>query len=262
MLTIYEQTETFSALNQRSKDLAREIYSTISPTIAPALRSVKIRSGERVDLSGATISIIREGLCRVSQQGKSLAFLDAGDIVGWAGQFPPDTNVFAETDVSIERYEASSLGAVVETGSNLSPVWAQYLEVQRQLIWELVNQFASAAPKHSLRLRSVAPGQAIIIQDTPQGNIFLLIGGNADVYVGETRVGEVLTGEIFGALNQVGDAVRTASVVARCECIVAEFEQDEFRRYLMLYPHFAQKMLSTMSRVIVSQNQKIVTMTN
>jgi CRP-like cAMP-binding protein len=258
MLTIYDKTGAFSELDQRSKDLIREIFSTIAPT----QRAVKLRPGHQLDLSSTTISIIREGLCRVSQHDKSLAFLDAGDLVGWAGQFSQDLKVFAETHVSIDRYEAAALGVLIETGSNLSGLWAQYLDVQRQLTWEVVAQFAKAGPKHSLQLRSVAPGQAIIIQDTPQTNAFLLLRGGADVYVGEIRVGEVLCGEVFGALNQVGDAVRTASVVARSECIVAEFEQDEFRQYLMLYPHFAQKMLNTMSRVIVSQNQKIVTMTN
>ena len=258
MLTIYDKTEAFSELDQRSKDLAREIFSTIAPTEC----AVKLRPGDQLDLSSATILIIRDGLCRVSQHDKSLAFLDAGDLVGWAGQFPRNLKVFAETHVSVDRYEAASLGTLVEVGTSRGGLWAHYLDVQRQLTWEVVAQFAEAGPKHSLQLKSVAPGQAIIIQDTPQANAFLLLRGGADVYVGEIRVGEVLSGEVFGALNQVGDAVRTASVVARTECIVAEFEQDEFRQYLMLYPHFAQKMLNTMSRVIVSQNQKIVTMTN
>lgn len=254
MFSIQIQSDFLRELDQSSK----ELVSLMLPRLAPSKTRLSIKAAQKLCID-QSFYLIKQGLVRLSRKERGLVFFEEGDLIGFSQDLPEAAELYAESDLLLDAYQAFTPAAADKALSDLS---SRYLRLQAQLAWEFLASSAEQQILNNYRLKMVHSKEAIIIQETSAYDVFLLVRGSVDVHLGETLVGEILPGEFFGTFNQFGQGQRTASVIARCDSIVAQFSQEQFQQYLSLHPEIAQRILLSMSRIIISQNQKISELTH
>ena len=256
MFTLYERTAELMLLDQQAKEIVATIIATLkdlSPT------KTQIPAGHCFTSGDPALAAIVRGFARVDCGGSTIGYLHVGDILGWQSSIAAQVVVRAESPIEIAAYPVAP---ALESSSAISGLWQQFINNQLATAWSILGQVLATKSNLNPEIRWIPSGQAIIIQDTTPTEVFSLLQGKAFVFCGETKVGTVLEGELFGAAAAVADAPRSASVIAANDCVVAVYHQDHFRELLRTHPQTVQRLLATLSRVISTQNEKIVGMTN
>lgn len=110
---------------------------------------------------------------------------------------------------------------------------------------------------HSQEL-SVSAGSYIIAQDEPGGSIVILEDGTAEVLVGNERVGEVRTGDVFGVISFLLHRPRSASIRATAPCRIVKLKftgEDEFFDFLVKDKPLLKTVLAHLARSLVQSDQ-------
>jgi len=106
-------------------------------------------------------------------------------------------------------------------------------------------------------IRFYKSGDLIIRQGDPAEEVFTLVEGGAEVLHDLVKVGEINTGEIFGALASLGGEPRTASVVALTDCTVAVLKKDNFLALIETRPQTVEKFVKDLVSMVMDLNRKI-----
>lgn len=260
MFTLHEHNEEFYRLNEESRRILGEILSEVDvdPTIETrALNQPFFAKGTPAD----KLILVKDGCLRVERAGRAILFLEAGELVGWGSHFSSELSVVADCDVTVERYTRAQFTAAVQASSSLRELWGRYVECQLKLYASLVGISGSEDTSAPIpERRHFHAGEPIIIQGTSPSEVYTMLNGQADVFVENTKVGAVRTGEIFGAMAATTNMTRSASVIAKGPCIVAVIPKEHFLSLIKTRPTTVLKLIEDMSRIIVSQNEKIVAM--
>jgi len=97
------------------------------------------------------------------------------------------------------------------------------------------------------------PGEALMAEGDPPGDLFLVVRGSFGVYVatrdgGERRVGTCGPGEPIGEMALLADAPRSATVRADAEAEVLRLERERFLALMRRDPSVAAALAATLSR--------------
>ncbi len=76
--------------------------------------------------------------------------------------------------------------------------------------------------------------------------MFLLLKGEVAVLAGKKEVGVVKAGEVFGELAAITDAPRSATAVAKTDCMVIGLDGKQFQAAIRKKPGFALMLMSVM----------------
>jgi len=113
----------------------------------------------------------------------------------------------------------------------------------------------------SVARRQTFPAGTRILRQGDQGHhIYCLLSGACDVYVGAECVGRVMPDELFGEIASLGDSIRTATVVARQDCVVLQLGVDELREAAARHPQILYDLLHTLAhrtRVISDREEAV-----
>ena len=105
------------------------------------------------------------------------------------------------------------------------------------------------------QVRTYAPGEEIVTQESHGRSMFLMLSGSVDVMheAGERShrtIGTLTPGQVFGEVGFALDAERTASVVAREDVELLELDFESTGRALRFSPRIAAKLYLNISRVL------------
>jgi CRP/FNR family cyclic AMP-dependent transcriptional regulator len=78
--------------------------------------------------------------------------------------------------------------------------------------------------------------------------MYLLLKGEVGLLAGKREVGVVKAGEVFGELAAITDAPRSATAVAKTDCMVIALDGRQFAEALRKKPAFALMLMSVMVR--------------
>lgn len=78
--------------------------------------------------------------------------------------------------------------------------------------------------------------------------MYLLLKGEVALLAGKQEVGAVMPGEVFGELAAITDAPRSASAVAKTDCMVIALDGKAFEAAIRRKPAFALMLMSVMVR--------------
>ncbi len=99
------------------------------------------------------------------------------------------------------------------------------------------------------RIETRQAGEALFRQgDTPDGLMYVLLAGRADVMLGERVIEQSGSGAILGELAMVEDAPRTATVIARSGCEFAVIDRKRFQWLIAETPYFATEVMRIMAQ--------------
>jgi CRP-like cAMP-binding protein len=92
-----------------------------------------------------------------------------------------------------------------------------------------------------------APGAVIIDQGRVGTECFVILDGQATVFVGDDVVATIGPGTMIGEMALVEHRPRTASVVAETDMVLAAFDLQAFRTLLEEMPRVHQRVLDTLA---------------
>ena len=98
----------------------------------------------------------------------------------------------------------------------------------------------------------------IIIREGDEANlVYTLKQGHAAAYQDGVKVGEILPGEIFGALAAFCNTPRNATVRASTLCRVEALGKEHFTDLAREQPELCVKLIQDMARLIGDLNESI-----
>lgn len=112
------------------------------------------------------------------------------------------------------------------------------------------------------RSRVFAGGDTIIREGDEADFVFTLRRGRAAAYQGGTRIGEVIEGEIFGALAVFSGVARNATVKATTLCRVDAMTKDSFLEQAQRQPDLCIRLIKDMARLIGDLNESLIALSD
>jgi CRP/FNR family transcriptional regulator, cyclic AMP receptor protein len=212
------------------------------------------------DQSTAKIYRISEGQVFLSVRNKNVTVFDEGDLIGVARALNLNEGIFSCTSpITLVPYQRDELIVHVNTHSKLQKNWAYYLICtlsfyQQALAQELRTEFQP----HAGFLHFNA-GDTIIQQGDEADKVYTLLEGSADAVCDGRKVGEIHTGEIFGALAVFTRQLRIASVIATSDCMVLAVRKEEFVDLIDHQPHICMSLIEEMAEKINQLNNQLLT---
>src|SRR5438552_366107 len=109
-------------------------------------------------------------------------------------------------------------------------------------------------------LRHFAPGEIVVRRGEIGEEMYVIIAGRADVFVGEgagrQRINELKRGDVFGEMGLVRHAERTADVVAAGDVDVLALDEHFLRRIKNRYPRIASQVFLNLTRLLSDHLQR------
>lgn len=255
MFTLNEHSEEFYSLNEESKSIVQEVLGELG---IERSRSSVAENAQLVPIEHS-LFVIDSGFVRAEKDSKIVMFLEPGELLGW-GNHSVDMRFYADSKVSLWVVPRESFFEGVHSQPALRELWAHYVECQLRLYSNLIGVPVDPEGAPAPQRRYFRAGEPIIVQGTSPTEVYTMLYGTADAFVEEIKVGMVKTGEIFGAMAATMNTTRSASVIARSECSVAVIGKEHFLSLIKTRPRTVLQLIEDMSRIIVSQNEKLVAM--
>jgi hypothetical protein len=198
-----------------------------------------------------------DGIIKVYGNDRLLYFFETGDAFLSTSLHSAACQLFSEFPSVIETIP---LDKIQENRADDKEFFTTFSRFQQVLSAQFhIFLQATSPPEIDVQpeTRTFSPGDVIIIQETSPNQVFTLLSGEADVFMGEKNVGEVLVGEIFGAMAVTGNIPRSASVIARTHCVALSLPKENFLALARTHPETLFKLIDTMSRIIMDLNEKL-----
>lgn len=261
MFTLYEQNEAFTRLNQHSKKVLADLLDSIKVE----RRRVEFKEHHSFFAKAEernSLFLIQKGFVRCEMDGKVLFILECGDICSSRNLISDQFRLIADSALVVEEFRLDSLMEELSFSPVTQRLWNEYQETQFDLHISLISLLMDDERTATKKERKTfKAGEPIIIEGTMAQDVLIMLHGEAEVFVGDTKVGQILSGEIFGAIAPLFNITRSASVVAKTPCIVSRVAKNNFLELVKTHPNTVMKLIEDMARIIMSQNEKIVSMT-
>ena len=93
----------------------------------------------------------------------------------------------------------------------------------------------------------VAPGDVLFREGDRGEKMYVLLEGEMEILLGDFVLETVRQGALIGEMALIDDSPRTASVVARTPCRLAEIDRRRFHFLVQQTPHFATHVMKTLA---------------
>ena len=205
------------------------------------------------------LGIVRSGLVTIVNSGIDAACLQPGDIIGLSRVFGlPYAQLKVEEEVEIELIQRDDFMSYVQSEPHRQHRFTNYLLTSLALYQGfLAHYHRQTQVQAPTGFEHVQSGSVIIKEGDLADTVYQLMSGSADVTVHGVTVGEVLSGEIFGAMAAFTGEQRNATVVAREDCQLLAIPKAQFVDLIKAQPEIAISLLDNMSRRIKSLNEQV-----
>jgi CRP/FNR family transcriptional regulator, cyclic AMP receptor protein len=93
----------------------------------------------------------------------------------------------------------------------------------------------------------LAPGDSLFREGEKGEKMYVLLEGEMDILLGDFVLETVGKGALIGEMALIDDNPRTASVVAKTSCRLAEIDRRRFHFLVQQTPHFATHVMKTLA---------------
>jgi len=101
--------------------------------------------------------------------------------------------------------------------------------------------------RHETDLAAIPAGQTVFRTGEPGNVMYVLIGGTADVMVGDIVVERAEPGALLGEMALVEQVPRTATVTAVTDCLLVPIDVKRFHFLVQQTPYFATHVMRIMA---------------
>jgi len=206
------------------------------------------------------LGCIRSGVVTIVSKGVEVACFEAGDLVGVSRVFGlPYSDLKVDEPVQIDLIQRDDFVQFVNSDPMRQHRWSNYLLTLAALYQEVLSHFHVQVQVQTPKgFQQIREGDVIIREGDIADTVYQLMSGSADVTVNNVTVGEVLNGEIFGAMAVFTGEERNATVTARQDCQLLAIPKNQFVDLIRAQPETAITLLDNMSRRIKSLNEQVI----
>ena len=101
--------------------------------------------------------------------------------------------------------------------------------------------------RHDSGALSLAPGDFLFRENEPGDKMYVLLEGEMEVLLGNLVVEKAAPGALLGEMALIDSSPRTASVVAKTPCRLAEIDLRRFHFLVQQTPNFATHVMKVLS---------------
>lgn len=207
--------------------------------------------------------LIKDGVVVLSRNGEKLIFFEKGDLVGLDFQLGEGIELSSDFAVEAVIYDKHEFEQAIQEDTHLVAEWLVYMRLQAKVYASLLMSIAATGFDMDRQLKTYEVEDIIIEEGDEAHEVYTLLEGSAEVYVGDVMVGEVHEDEIFGALAALTDSPRTGRVIASSNHTqVIAVPKEDFSKLIASRPQTVLKMVEDMARTIKSLNEQVVELTN
>jgi CRP-like cAMP-binding protein len=92
------------------------------------------------------------------------------------------------------------------------------------------------------------PAGAVILAEGQEGNnMYVVMEGELSISLGEKTLATALPGEIVGEMALINSEIRSATVTARTDCVLASIDQASFNALLRHVPEFTLHVMDILA---------------
>ncbi|MGI1680065.1 MAG: cyclic nucleotide-binding domain-containing protein [Cellvibrionaceae bacterium] len=248
--------EHFIELTQRMHGLASKIIANLKP------------DGETLRLDNASdllnsqpatrIFWIKSGYLNCIQDNKLTHIAETGDLIGFARSLKlPEGTYTTDAPIELIPFQRDELMSHVTSSVELQKHWVFYLTCQATFFSEALTTKTMLEYKPSTGFLYFEKDENIILQDDSADCVYTLLEGNADAFHDGIKVGEIYSGEIFGAMSVFTQLPRNATVTASSDCTVLAVKKEEFLELIAHNPKICLDLLEEMADKINQLNKQV-----
>jgi CRP-like cAMP-binding protein len=93
----------------------------------------------------------------------------------------------------------------------------------------------------------LAPGDSLFREGEKGEKMYVLLEGEMEILLGDFVLETVGKGALIGEMALIDDSPRTASVIAKTPCRLAEIDRRRFHFLVQQTPHFATHVMKTLA---------------
>lgn len=94
--------------------------------------------------------------------------------------------------------------------------------------------------------RTYQPGENVFIEGTPGTTMYVVLDGNIEICVGGKSLEVAGRGAIIGEMALIDSSTRSATVVAKDHCVLAQVNQSQFLSLMEKTPSFGLSVMKTL----------------
>jgi CRP/FNR family cyclic AMP-dependent transcriptional regulator len=101
--------------------------------------------------------------------------------------------------------------------------------------------------RHETDLQALSAGQ-VLFQEGDRGDLmYVLMSGTTEIVVNNKVVETAGAGAIFGEMAMIDDGARSATVIAKSDCLLLPIERKRFNFLIQQTPNFALHVMRVMA---------------
>lgn len=97
------------------------------------------------------------------------------------------------------------------------------------------------------KYQSFTAGQLIFREGEPGNHLYIVAEGEVDIVVGDQILETASPGSIFGEIALIDDKPRSATAIARTDCLLAPVGREHFLALIQRTPLFAIQVMRAMA---------------
>jgi CRP/FNR family cyclic AMP-dependent transcriptional regulator len=101
--------------------------------------------------------------------------------------------------------------------------------------------------RHDSGTLNIEPGDFLFREGEGGDKMYVLLEGTAEIVLGDLVVEAAGPGALLGEMALIDDNPRTASVVAKTPCRLAQVDRRRFHFLVQQTPHFATHVMKTLA---------------
>ena len=101
--------------------------------------------------------------------------------------------------------------------------------------------------RHDEGALSLAAGDFLFREGESGDKMYVLLEGTADIMVGDLILEAAGPGALLGEMALIDNSLRTANVVAKTPCWLAQVDRRRFHFLVQQTPHFATHVMKTLA---------------
>lgn len=251
----------FKSTAAEAIDLLQKILEGV-PATNEALKVTPDHSLFTGGMKCDSLYVLREGNVKYERNGRLLYIYEEGDLIGFEYIYmDPSARLNTDFAVIVDEYSSSDLYNAIGSDMNKLMAWNRFLSLHINLQNMIISDLIKVQVSHTPEIRNYETGDIIIEEGTRGNEVFTMLSGSAEVYVGNVRVGEIHDSETFGAIAVLTGMERTATVKAESPCTIVVAAKESYKELLASQPNAVVKLVEDMTRVIVSTNNRVVKLT-
>ena len=101
--------------------------------------------------------------------------------------------------------------------------------------------------RHEPNALSLAPGEFLFRQGESGDKMYVLLEGSVEITLNDLVLERAGPGSLLGEMALIDDSPRTASVVSKTSCRLAQIDRRRFHFLVQQTPHFATHVMKTLA---------------